>query len=121
MGNQTTLGAEIRRLRLLAGFSLREFATKLGISAPHQSDIELSRRMPSDQLLQATAKQLASVGASYEALRALDARLEPDLETWVSNTPEVRQLLRETKDSGRPVRDVLQELRSMLRETQDDE
>jgi transcriptional regulator with XRE-family HTH domain len=121
MENPTTLGAEIRRLRLKAEFSLREFAIKLGISAPHQSDIELSRRMPSDQLLQSTVKQLAHVGASYEALRALDARLEADLESWVSRTPEARQMLREAKDSGRPAKDVLRDLRSMLRDTPDDQ
>lgn len=121
METHTTLGAEIRRLRLKAGFSLRDFAKKLGISAPHQSDIELSRRMPSDQLLQSTAKHLASVGASYEAFRLLDARLEADLETWMSSTPEVRQLLRETKDSGRSVKDVLKELRSMLNDDQDNQ
>lgn len=114
------LGAEIRRFRLNADMPLRELARQLGISAAHQSDIEHSRRMPSDQLLQATGKALAPWGASYDELRKLDARLEADLEKWVSNTPEVRQLLRETKDSGRPVRDVLDDLRSMLRERLDE-
>lgn len=115
-----TLGAEIRRLRLAADIPLRELARRLDISAAHQSDIEHSRRMPHDDLLRKTAKELAAVGASYEEFRKLDPRLEDDLENWMSGTPEVRQLLREAKDSGRSVREVLDEMRTLLRKRKED-
>lgn len=110
------LGAEIRRLRLVADMPLRELARRLDISAAHLSDIEHSRRMPSDELLQGIVRELQPVGATYEGLRQLDPRLEADLEQWVAGTPEVRQLLREAKDSGLSARDVLHELRGLLRD-----
>lgn len=59
----------------MAEMPLRELARQLRISAAHQPDIEHSRRMPSDQLLRATAKVLASQAAAWEQLRALDAQL----------------------------------------------
>jgi len=109
-----TLGSEIQRLRSDAGITLRAFARQLGISASHQSDIEHGRRMPSDPLLRSIANALAHAGATYDGLKKLDSRLEKDLEAWVQKTPEARQLLREAKDSKRPVRDILRDLRRVL-------
>jgi len=48
---------------------------------------------------------------------ALSTRLETDLQELVRQTPEVGQLLREVKQTGRPVRDVLRELQERLRST----
>ena len=109
-----TLGNEIRRLRLEADFTLREFARKLGISAAHQSDIEHGRRMPSEKVLRDTASALAHVGASYEALKELDARLGSELEEWVRKNPGVRQMLRTAKSSGKPVHELLRDFKEML-------
>ncbi len=108
-----SLGSAIRRLRLAAGYTLREFAQKLGISAAHQSDIEHSRRMPGDKVLDDSIRLLRHVGASDE-LRKLDPRLSPELQEWVNQTPEVAQLLREMKDSGRSASEVLKRLQQML-------
>ena len=110
------LGAEIRRLRLAADLSVRELARRLKVSAAHLSDIEHRRRMPSDELLRSIARELRGSGATYEQLRQHDPRLEEDLEAWVASSPEVRQLLREAKDTGRSAREVLQDLRGLLRE-----
>jgi len=115
------LGDEIRRLRLAADLPLRELARRLEISAAHQSDIEHSRRMPSEALLEKTAKELAHVGASYESLRKLDARLEADLEKWVASTPEVRQLLREAKNSGRSLPEMIEDMRRDRSDTRTEE
>jgi transcriptional regulator with XRE-family HTH domain len=109
-----TLGSEIQRLRLGAGFTLRAFARQLDISAAHQSDIEHGRRMPSEDLLRTMASALAHTGTTYDDLKKLDSRLEKDLETWIQKTPEARQMLREAKDSKRPVRDILRDLRRVL-------
>lgn len=66
-----TLGQKIRELREEQDSSLREFADKLEISAAHQSDIELGRRYPSQELLKKTAKELKT---SVEDLRSYDSR-----------------------------------------------
>ena len=113
-GMEKTLGSEIRRLRLEAGFTLRKFATRVGISAAHQSDIEHGRRMPSENLLRSITETLAHVGASFESFRQLDTRLGAELEEWIQQTPEARQLLREAKSSGKPIADVLKDLRALL-------
>lgn len=109
-----TLGSEIQHFRLEAGITLRAFARQLDISAAHQSDIEHGRRMPSDDLLRSMADALAHAGATYDEFKKLDSRLEKDLETWIQKTPEARQMLREAKDSRRPVRDILRDLRRVL-------
>jgi transcriptional regulator with XRE-family HTH domain len=110
------LGTEIRRLRLETGDTLRLFARKVGISPPHQSDIELGRRLPSPDVLRAMAKHLAKVGGTYEYLSSLDARLESDLQAYVQDNPEVRQMLRRMRESGRPATEILRELERTLSE-----
>lgn len=110
----TTLGSEIRRLRLLSGISLRRFAESVGVSAPHLSDIERDRRRPSRELLKKIARALSSVGATHAGLDRLDARFESDLQEWAAETPEVRILLRTIKESGRPVAEVLKLVEKLL-------
>ena len=111
---RTTLGREIRRLRMLDGTTLRQFALGVGISAPHLSDIERDRRRPSKELLKRIARELKQAGATHEGLERLDARFETDLQEWASQTPEVRLMLRAVKESGRPVAEVLKDLEAML-------
>jgi len=107
-----TLGSEIRRLRLEAEVTLRAFARGLGHTPAHQSDIEHGRRMPSEDVLKRTAKALERVGATYEGLKELDTRLDRDLQKWVQKNDAARALLRESKDSGRPVAELLEEFRA---------
>jgi transcriptional regulator with XRE-family HTH domain len=66
-----TLGTYIRERREEMDLSLREFARKLGRSAAFVSDIELSRRFPSDEVLADIAKSLRT---SVETLRQYDTR-----------------------------------------------
>lgn len=115
------LGAAIRRLRAQAGYTLRKFAGMVGISAAHQSDIEHGRRMPSDKVLRETARLLEHVGATYEDLRALDARLETDLQEWVQGNPEAGQMLRQVKESGRSPKEILRDLERFLRKEDEEE
>jgi transcriptional regulator with XRE-family HTH domain len=112
----SALGDEIRRLRLKAGYTLRAFARKVGISAAHQSDIEHGRRAPSEEVLQEMVRILEAVGGTLQHLRSFDARLGEDLTRMVQNTPEVGQLLRQVRESGRSPSEVLKELRDMLAE-----
>lgn len=116
-----SLGRAIRRLRLQAGYGLREFAGLLGISAAYQSDIEHDRRVPTDEILGDTAKLLRrKVGTTYEELRKLSPRIETDLRDLLQQTPEVNQLLRQVKQTGRPASEVIRELQEHLRKTEED-
>jgi transcriptional regulator with XRE-family HTH domain len=105
-----SLGLEILRLRTRAGITLRAFAEKIGVSAPYVSDIEHERRRPSDEVLRRIAKELKSVGATYEELDKLNSRLDRDLQAWVADNPSVRQMLRQVKQSGRDPKDILKQL-----------
>src|SRR5690349_4387496 len=96
-----SLGESIREFRLAAGYTLRGFAEALGISAAHQSDIEYGRRAPGQEVLRNTGRLLAKVGGSYEVLRKLDPRLDPDTERWMQSTPAVGELLRQVRKSGK--------------------
>jgi len=109
-----SLGGEIRRLRLLDGTTLRQFAISMGISAPHLSDIEHNRRRPSKELLKRIARGLRPAGGTYEGLQRLDTRFESDLQEWASQTPEVKRILRAVKESGRSAAEVLKDLEDML-------
>jgi transcriptional regulator with XRE-family HTH domain len=111
----TTLGGELRRLR--TGTTLRSLARSVDVSAPHLSDIERDRRRPSKALLTKLVGQLHSAGATYAGLDRLDARFESDLQEWAAATPEVRRLLRQIKESGRSVSEVLAELEQLLGKT----
>jgi len=105
-----TLGSEIRRLRTDAGETLRGFATRAGISAPHLSDIEHDRRRPSEETLSSICALLKGVGAKYEALTRLSTGLDPDTQAWVSRTPGIRSLLRRIQDDGTSPEDLLREI-----------
>lgn len=112
-----TLGQAIRRLRLQAGPGLRAFANQIGVSAAYLSDVEHDRRVPTDETLRAIVKELAKrVPVTYEELRDLSTRLETDLQRMMQQHPEVGQLLREVKRSGRPAREVIKELQEHLRD-----
>jgi len=113
------LGSAIRRLRLEAGYTLRGFAEEIGISAAHQSDVEHGRRMPSDEVLRNMATKLAKVGASYEMLRALDSRLGAEVDEWVRQSPEVGQMLRNLKESGRSPKDILRRFEQLLEDKEE--
>lgn len=112
----TTLGSEIRRLREQSGTTLRRFAQRVGVSAPHLSDVERDRRRPSKDLLKKIVGALQPVGATHASLDRLDARFESDLQEWAAATPEVRVLLRKVKESGLSISDVLKELERTLRQ-----
>ena|SRR5689334_3073905 len=114
-----TLGTEIRRLRMDGGTTLRRFAVRVGVSAPHLSDIERDRRRPSRDLLRRIARELRPTGGTYTSLERLDTRFEADLQEWVSQHPEVRLMLRRVKESGHPVGEVLRRVERMLLSMED--
>lgn len=66
-----TLGGRIRELREQRDLSLREFAKRVGHSAPFLSDVELGRRFPSPEVL---AKMAHALGVPVTELQAHDTR-----------------------------------------------
>lgn len=77
------LGERIRELREERDISLRELAKKLGCSAPFWSDVELSRRYPSEAMLKDAARILK---VSFEELKSYDTR--PPLDEMKRATAE---------------------------------
>ena len=103
----TSLGQEIRRVRLKAGLTLRGLARQLNISAAHLSDIEHDHRRPSDALLRKIAHELQHAGATFESLDQLVTGLDSDARAWVASTTGVRKLLRKVRESGARVEELL--------------
>jgi transcriptional regulator with XRE-family HTH domain len=99
-----SLGEAIRFLRESQGLSLRALAETVRVSAPFLSDLEHNRRS-TDKL----AEFAAALGVPEAELQRFDGRLSQDLKEWISDNPELVQLLRELRSSGKAP-DELREL-----------
>ena len=66
-----TIGERIREIREEKDLSLRELATRIEVSAPFMSDVELGRRFPSDKVMISIARALDT---TLEELRQFDTR-----------------------------------------------
>ncbi len=113
-----TLGGEIKRLRLEAGFTLRAFAAAINKTPPYQSDIEHGRRMPAEATLREMVEQLQHVGATYEGFKQFDTRLDEDVKELVSQAPVTNELFRAAnqvaEESAVPLNDILREVKEEL-------
>lgn len=108
-----TIGERIRELREDKDISLRELASKVGVSAAFMSDVELGRRQPSDKHLAALARILRT---PLEELKEHDTR--PPLEAVRRKTnanPEYGFALRRIVDSKITSQELLEFLRKRER------
>ena len=110
----TPLGHEIRRLRLLAGFTQRGLAADLGISGAHLSDIELGHRSPSEKLLRKVAARLQKVGATFTSLEGLAGGIDSRTREWAASTPGARVLFRKLLESGRDPQEINHRLEKLI-------
>ena len=108
------LGEEIRRFRLLAGYTLRGLAADVGVSAAHLSDIEHNRRRPSEKLLRKLADKLRKVGATYESLEKLISGIDHETREWAATTPGARALLRRLLEADRDPQAIQKALEKLL-------
>ena len=108
------LGEEIRRLRLLAGFTLRGLAASVGVSAAHLSDIEHNRRRPSEKLLRKIAEKLKKVGGTYESLDKLISGIDTETREWAATTPGARALLRMLLEAERDPQEIHRALEKLI-------
>lgn len=110
----TYLGEEIRRLRLLAGYTLRGFAADLGVSAAHISDIEHNRRRPSEKLLRKIADKLRKVGATYDSLEKRLSGIDVKTREWAAATPGARALLRRLLEADLDPQEIHRALEKLI-------
>src|SRR5205085_4452783 len=101
-----SLGDAVRRVREARQMTLRELATKIGVSAPFLSDVEHNRRR-TDKL----GELAAVLEVDLERLRRLDPRLPDDLKQWMDANPEIVSFLESLRQSGRDVRELIQSFR----------
>src|SRR5215813_8846409 len=87
-----TLGEKIRARRLELRITLREFARRVGVSAPYVTDLEAGRRHPSPEILARIAEELTLPQAELEAL---DTRSEEHTSELQSRPHLVCRLLLE--------------------------
>lgn len=99
----TSFGDAVRKLREFRGMTLRELATRVGVSAPFLSDVEHDRRNTDKVAELAVALQV-----NEQKLKGLDARLPEDLKTWMSAHPSIIPFLQTLRDSGRDLDELIQ-------------
>ena len=114
-----TLGEHIRELREERDLSLRELATRIGVSAAFMSDVELGRRHPSDKHMAAVVEAL---GTSLEDLRQFDTRppLREFRRATLSN-PEYGFAFRQVLDKRISSTDLLEFIRQQDEKREKDE
>ncbi len=88
------LGDRVRELRLGAGLSQRELATKVGVGFPHISKVENGVQIPSEDLLTSIA---GAVGASADELLQLADRVPNDLNQLIREKSSATVFLRKWK------------------------
>ena len=101
-----TLGEHLRELREKNHISLRGLASRVRITAPYLSDIELGRRHPSDRVLADLARALRT---TVDDLRRHDPRallheIQQRLDHDVGFAPALRRLLSKCATSDDLVR-----------------
>ena len=108
------LGPELRRMRLASGLTLRGFATRLGVSAAHLSDIEHDRRRPPRSSSERSLMSCAESEPSSRRSNCLLPAWIPGTRDWVASTPGVRALLRQIQESGRLPEEIMAALEKSL-------
>src|ERR1051325_103221 len=110
---EQSLGQKIRELRDSADLSLRELASRIQVSAPFLSDIELGRRFPSEEVL----RKLANVvSISLENLKQYDTR-EPmaELKKMMDSNPKLgfafRTVVEQIREGSLTPEQMVQKLR----------
>lgn len=110
-----TLGEVIREARTAAGLGLRELAKKLSITPSYQSDIEYDRRVPSEEVLRATATELK---LDFDDLMARAGRFGDRADRYMKRNPIAGALFRSISEDNlgeEALRKLLREAEEMAR------
>jgi transcriptional regulator with XRE-family HTH domain len=106
-GDVTTIGAQIRALRVQAGLSQRQLAAKVGVGFPHLSKIEAGKETPSADLVQRIA---VSLNADADELLLLADRIPEELAEVVMEKRDLAPLLLRKWKAGAITDEQVQEL-----------
>lgn len=98
--NKLSFGEKIRQLRDQRDLSLREVATKIGVSAAFLSDVELGKRFPKESTLALLAVEL---GTTAEELKQYDFRDEAE---------SIRKMMFADPAAGVAFRSIAQSIKS---------
>lgn len=91
-----SFGETLRDLRIAQDYGLRETAGKAGISPAYLSRIERGKeRPPKPEIIKTLAKILAT---DPDLLFKLSSSTDPEIDTYLHETPEAIQLLRLLKE-----------------------
>ncbi len=95
-----TLGEQLRKAREDKRMTLRALARAMDVSAPFLSNVEHDRRsLTPERRTQAAA----ALGIDVVLLEASEGYTR-ELADWIANSPDLIALLRESRDSLRPLR-----------------
>lgn len=108
----TSFGEAVRQLREARGLTLRELASRMGVSAPFLSDVEHDRRNTDklDELAKALDVDVADI-------KALDGRLPEDLKAWMSANPTLIGSLDAFRRSGKDIDQLMTSIQSAVEPT----
>lgn len=96
-GGMAEFGERVRAVRLERGLSVRELATKVGISFSYLSNLELQGTKPSEQTVRAFARELA---LDEDELLQAAGIVPEDLRKMLCEKPGVFELVRALCSSG---------------------
>lgn len=86
-----SVGSLVRKYRSAKGWSLRQLAKELDVTAAYVADIEAERRLPSADLKGRLATVLE---IPMDDLAVADSRLPPELKDWIEERPQLTALLK---------------------------
>jgi transcriptional regulator with XRE-family HTH domain len=92
-----TLGSYIRRARSARKVTLRQLAAAVGVTPSYLSDIENDRRVPSEEVLERLAAELA---LDLDELLARRGRLDYETEEYLKRSPAAVRLFRRIAQQG---------------------
>lgn len=96
-GETETLGAYIRQARVRQGVTLRQLASRLGITPSYLSDIENDRRVPAQEVLEGISRHLR---LDLDELLARAGRLDPETQEYLKRSPAAIRLFRRIAAHG---------------------
>ncbi len=94
---QPSLGVHIRKARMGAGLSLRQFARRLERAPSYINDVEHDRYVPSEPVLRQICAEL---GLDEDKLLAAAGRLGEDAEQYIRSNPTAAVLFRKVSGAG---------------------
>ena len=91
-------GGILKEQRLNAGFGLRDFAGRIGISPGYLSDMENEKvAPPSEKLILAMARAL---GIEKDVLLKAAEKVDPEVSEYVAHEPRAADFLRMAKEQN---------------------